>query len=100
MTRKKDVLSTEFKVASEIYGLNEKGEKVTFSKLKESLDMSPSTINKALKTLYDWGIIKVQYGETDKGRAGKLLYISSDSQGVIRELYERFWKKDNNDEER
>jgi len=91
---KSDILSKEFKVACEIYRFNEKGEKVWFTKLKESLkdEMSQSTLMNAIRTLFDWGIAKAEYGETGAGRAGRLLYISGESRHIIREIYEEYWK--------
>ncbi len=94
MSKKKDILSPEFKVAAEIYKYNSRGEKVWFTKLAESLkgEMSSSTVMKALRRLFDWGIVKAEFGETDTGRAGRLLYIAGESKGVIGEIYEKFWK--------
>lgn len=89
-----EILSKEFKIACEIHRLNKKGEKVWFTKLRDSLKdkMSPSTLMNGLRTLFDWGIVKAEYGQTDTGRAGRLLFISGESKHIIEEIYEEYWK--------
>ena len=90
-----DILSPEFKVAAEIYKYTEvRGEKIWFTKLAKSLEgeMSQSTVMKSLRRLFDWGIVKAEFGETDKGRAGRLLYIAGESKDVIGKIYDNFWK--------
>ncbi|MBO8182724.1 MAG: hypothetical protein H0Z28_08030 [Archaeoglobus sp.] len=92
---KHEILSNELKVAAEIYyQVHEKGEKVWFNKLVELLSdyMSRSTIQKALNVLFDWGIVKGEYGETEKGRAGRLLLIATEHKDTIRKIYETYWK--------
>ena len=91
---KKEILSKEFKVACEIYRFNEKNEKIWFTKLKNSLsgEMVQSTLMNALRTLFDWGIVKAEYGETEKGRAGRLLYVAGESRQIIKDVYEEYWK--------
>jgi hypothetical protein len=93
-TMVKNPLSNELKVATEIFGCQERGEKVWLGKLQERLtgEISKNTISAALDTLFDWGIIKAEYGETEKGRAGRLLMISNESTPLIKELYEKYWK--------
>lgn len=90
----KNPLSNELKVAAEIFGCQERGEKVWLGKLQERLngEISKNTISAALDTLFDWGIIKAEYGETEKGRAGRLLMISNESVPLIKELYEKYWE--------
>jgi hypothetical protein len=90
----KNPLSNELKVAAEIFGCQERGEKVWLGKLQERLsgEISKNTISAALDTLFDWGIIKAEYGETEKGRAGRLLMISNESVPLIKELYVKYWK--------
>jgi hypothetical protein len=92
---KSELLSNEFKVAAQIYACNEAQEKVWFSNLAELMKpyMSPATVMKSLRTLFDWGIVKAEYGPTDKNRAGRLLYIAGESRSTIKEIYEKFWKK-------
>ncbi len=95
MTKSKsDLLSNEFKVAAQIYECNDKNEIIWFSKLAELLSsyMSPATVMKSLRMLSDWGVIKAEYGATDKGRAGRLLFIAGESKSAIKEVYENFWK--------
>ncbi|NTW17782.1 MAG: hypothetical protein HGA41_10065 [Syntrophaceae bacterium] len=93
-TMVKNPLSNELKVATEIFGCQERGEKVWLGKLQASLngEISKNTVSAALDTLFDWGIIKAEYGETEKGRAGRLLMISNESTPMIKELYEKYWK--------
>lgn len=90
----KNPLSNELKVATEIYGCQTREEKVWLGKLQANLtgEISKNTISAALDTLFDWGIIKAEYGETEKGRAGRLLMISNESVPMIKELYEKYWK--------
>jgi len=92
--REKEILSNELKVACVIFDCEQRGEKVWFTKLVEHLkgELAPSTIMKSLRTLIDFGIVKAQFGETGKGRAGRLLYISGESKGVIKHIYDEFWK--------
>jgi len=94
---RKDVLSDEFKIAAEIYGFNIKDEPIWFTKLAEVLKkkkvMSSSTVLRGLNVLSDWGIIRAQYGKTETGRAGRLLYISGEARSTIGQVYEHFWKK-------
>jgi predicted transcriptional regulator len=91
---KSKILSKEFKVACEISRLNEKKEKVWFTKLKNSLkgEMTQSTVMNALRTLFDWGIVKAEYGETETGRAGRLLYVAGESKQIIKQICEEYWK--------
>jgi hypothetical protein len=91
---KADLLSNEFKVAAQIYEYNIAEKRVWFSKLAELLKpcMSQATVMKSIKTLFDWGIVKAEYGATDKNRAGRLLYIAGESKSTIKEIYENFWK--------
>lgn len=87
-------LSNEFKVAAEIYHCKVQGEVVWYNKLVSSLkgELSKNTISKSLNTLFDWGIVKAEYGETEKGRAGKLLKVSNEAEPIIKELYLNYWK--------
>jgi len=91
---KSDLLSPEMKVAAEIYSFNAKNQKVWFTKLADSLrgEVSISTIHKAINALTDWGIVRVQYGETDRGKAGRLLVIPNESKDTIALVYGKYWK--------
>lgn len=91
---KATLLSNEFKVAAQIYECNEENQKIWFSKLAELLkaEMCPATVMKSIRGLFDWGIVKAEYGETDKGRAGRLLFIAGESKSTIKDIYENFWK--------
>lgn len=90
----KNPLSNEFKVACEIYKAEVQGEPIWFTKLVERLEhkVSKNTISDALDTLFDWGIIKGEYGPTDTGRAGRLFQISNEHKSRIKDLYEHYWK--------
>jgi len=90
----KNPLSNEFKVACEIYKAEVNGESIWFTRLVERLDgrVSKNTIANAIDTLFDWGIIKAEYGPTDKGRAGRLFEISNEHKNRIKDLYEHYWK--------
>jgi hypothetical protein len=96
----KNPLSNELKVAVEIYGCEIQGQKVWLGKLGDLLDgktnknkkISKNTISAAIDTLFDWGIIKAEYGATEKGRAGRLLMISNEAKPTIKDLYEKYWK--------
>lgn len=88
-------LSNPFKVAAEVYKITEvETERAWYGKLVERLDekMSSSTVRNAINDLIAWGILKVQYGRTEKGRAGRLLYISGEARDVIKSVYETYWK--------
>ena len=90
----KNPLSNEFKVACEIYKAESNGEPIWFTRLVERLDgkISKNTISNAIDTLFDWGIIKAEYGPTDTGRAGRLFQISNEHKNRIKDLYEHYWK--------
>jgi hypothetical protein len=92
---KSALLSNEFKVAAQIYEYNEAKKNIWFSKLAELLkdEMSPTTVINSLRGLTQWGIVRAEYGPTDKGRAGRLLFIAGESKTVIKEVYEVFWKE-------
>ena len=99
-TEIKNPLSNELKVAAEIYRCELQGQKVWLGKVVELLDgitnpnkkISKNTISAAIDTLFDWGIIKAEYGATEKGRAGRLLMISNEAKPTIKDLYEKYWK--------
>ena len=88
-------LSKEFKVAAQIYECNENQERIWFSKLAKLLKpcIDSATVMKSLRTLFDWGIVKAEYGPTDKNRAGRLLFIAGESKSTIKEIYENYWKE-------
>lgn len=93
---KKKLLSPDFMVATAIYAHNIKKEVVWYGKLVEELDktklVSKSTIGKALDALFDFGIVKAEYGITDLGRPARLLYITNEAKPTIKKVYENFWK--------
>lgn len=89
-----EILSNEFIVASEIRHANKNDEKIWFSKLVEILKqvMARGTVAKSLDTLFDWNIVKGEYGETTPGYAGRLLKITNESKDKIDDIYEAYWK--------
>ncbi len=92
----KNPLSNDLKVACEIFYFNEELKRpVWFGKLVESLkgEISKNTISNSIDSLFDWGVIKGEYGPTTPGRASRLLYISNEAKPVIKELFERYWKE-------
>ncbi|MDD3977642.1 MAG: hypothetical protein PHI15_05745 [Methanomicrobium sp.] len=91
--KNKSPLSNDLKVACAIYTCKLEGEVVWYNKLVDLLKgkVSPTTISKSLHNLFDWGIVKAEYGETDKGRAGRLLFITNESEPTIKDLCEKYW---------
>ncbi len=97
---KSEILSKELKVAAEIYRCNYvTKEKIWFNKLvklmNEKVNMSKSTVVKALNVLFDWGIVRGEYGETEERRAGRLLTITSEHKETIKKVYENYWEDEN-----
>lgn len=91
---KAELLSKEFKVACAILDFNKKGEKIWFTKLCDALEkvgIGKSTVMNALRTLFDWGIVKAEYGETDKGRPGRLLFVAGEAKQTIDKIWEEYW---------
>jgi hypothetical protein len=88
------LLSHDMMVAAEVYKFNSRGKTVWFTNLVESLRgvLSGATIQKSLTALTDWGIVKVQFGETETGRAGRLLFIAGEAKNTIAQVYEEYWK--------
>lgn len=96
LEEKRNLLSKEFKVAVVIWEITkENGEIAWFSTMVEKLKdfMSQTTLSRVLKYLESWGMIKVQYGPTQTGHAGRLYSISNEDSDTIRMLYEKYWKE-------
>ena len=89
------LLCDEFKVAAQIYECNLNKQPLWFGKLAELLKpyMTDEQAMKGLRVLFDWGIVKAEYGETTKGKAGRLLYISSESRFTVKDVYDNYWKQ-------
>ncbi len=96
----KNPLSTEFKVACEIYKFESQGTPVSFSKLVVGLDgkLSMAVIKTAIDTLFDWGVIRAEFGFDDLKRKVRLLQISNEHKNRIKDLYENYWKTENFDD--
>jgi hypothetical protein len=94
----KSRLSTELKVACEIWHYNTLGEPVWLGKLVDSLSwcMDKHAISQSLDILFDWVIIYGEYGATENGRAGRLFFVDTHDGGDyrIRDLYEQYWKNE------
>ena len=57
---------------------------IWFSKLVEELpNLSPADISHSLDTLFDWGIIYGEYGETRPDHAGRLFKIYPEAEQMI-----------------
>lgn len=89
-------LSSELKVACEIWHYNVLKQPIWFSKLVSSLAwcVDKNTVSESLDTLTDWVIIYGEYGATEKGRAGYNYYVDTHDSGDsrIRDLYEKYWR--------
>jgi hypothetical protein len=89
-------LSSELKVACEIWHHQSLGERVWFGKLVRSLAwcMDKNTVSESLDTLTDWLIIAGEYGAAENGRAGYLYYVDTHYDGDfrVRSLYEKYWR--------
>lgn len=92
--KKEELLSKEFKVACAILTFNRKDEKVWFTKLRDTLakdGIGQSTVMNGLRTLFDWGIVKAEYGETEKGRPGRFLYVAGEARKTIEQVCDEYW---------
>ena len=81
MSKKGEVkLADYFVVALKMLELEEKGERVWFSKLVESLSetFSREEVAKSLNTLEDWLLVSSEYGETSPDHAGRLYYLTEE----------------------
>jgi predicted transcriptional regulator len=69
--------------------------KVGFTELVDGLKgiVSKTTILSALDTLSDWGIVATEFGETSSGRAGRLYYVSGESELMVKETCDKFWDR-------
>jgi len=89
-------LSIDIIVACQIYeNQDEVGSGVGFRRLVEGLEgvAAKSTILNALNTLAQWGVITVEFGETETGRAGRLYSVSGESKELVRSTYDKFWPR-------
>ena len=91
-------LSSELKVACEIWHYNVLKEPIWFTKLVENLKgyMDKQTVSASLDTLEDWMIAFAEYGPTYDGHAGRVWFIDTHDGGDyrIRDLYEKYWKQE------
>ena len=87
--KERQPLIIEFQIAVAVYELTRvKREKVWFNKLVEVMKgrASRQLVSKAVKHLLEWRILRVEYGETQDGRQGKLLLVHEDSIKAIRRM--------------
>ena len=81
------LISNDLLVAIQIYRTQPK---CWFGKLAEDLSktMDKHMVSHCLDTLFDWMIVFGEYGETSKGRGGRLLFIDENAEPMIKELDE------------
>ena len=89
----KTLLSQELIVACCIYDLQSKNEKIWLLKIQEHLSgkVGKGKVRSAIDTLFDWSLIKAEYGETDKKRAGRLYRIPEEAVSMIAELHKKYY---------
>ena len=92
-TLMKTPLSQELIVACCIYDLQSKNEKIWLLKIQEHLSgkVGKAKVRSAIDTLFDWSLIKAEYGETDKKRAGRLYRIPEEAVPMIAELHKKYY---------
>ena len=92
-TTMKTLLSQELIVACCIYDLQSKNEKIWLLKIQEHLSgkVGKGKVRSAIDTLFDWSLIKAEYGETDKKRAGRLYRIPEEAVSMIAELHKKYY---------
>ena len=84
-------LSKELRVAAEIYRYNEVLKKpIWFTKLCEVLkgEMTKGDVAHSINGLFDWLIVKGEYGETKPDWAGRVYFITSESKNNMKGIYE------------
>lgn len=94
--RKIGPLSIDIVIACQVYEYQGEGDKgVGFQRLVDGLQgiAAKSTILNSLNTLAQWGVVKVEFGETKAGRAGRLYSVSGESKDMVKETYEIFWDR-------
>ena len=86
-------LSTEFKVACEIYKYQLTGKQIWTNKLIERFkdEMPKERVVEAIDTLFDWRVIKADHGPTENGREGRLYSIDPYAETMIKGLYKNYW---------
>ncbi len=91
----KNPLSKELKVACEIYKHQKNGSLVWTKKLVSSLKgkVAKKDVLTSIDALFDWSIIRAEYGKTEDGKEGRLLSISRESEAAIKEMYDHWWKE-------
>lgn len=85
----KPKLAQEFEIACDIYSLQAAGKRIWERKLVDQWagTYTREQVGRAVLTLFDWGIIGGEYGETTPGRVGRLLLIDDDHIDRIAVLY-------------
>ena len=88
-------LSKDLVVACAIYHLELNRKQPRYPELTEMMKgrIMPAEIPRLLSSLMDWGIVNTEYTGIGTGRAGRMYYISSEANNMIRELYELYWSK-------
>ena len=92
-TTMKTPLSQELIVACCIWDLQSKNEKIWLLKIQGNLSgiVGKAKVRSAIDTLFDWSLIKAEYGETDKKRAGRLYRIPEEAVPMIAELHKKYY---------
>ena len=92
MNEKQKMLSPELQVACEIYKAELNKESIWQQKLISNFEgqIDEDKVKEAINTLFDWGILSAEYGETINGKAGRLYLISNSLKPTIKSLYESY----------
>lgn len=91
----KSPLSAEFKIACEIYRCNKKDIECTtpyLIKQFELYNIDKNRVDTAINTLFDWSMLKCEWRNEHR-----TYYIPSESKGIIKSMYKKYWKKGRKD---
>ena len=90
----KKPLSKELKVACEVYKYQKKKKLIWTDKLIKNLreEMTKKDVLECIDTLFDWSIIRADYGPTDKDKEGRLYFIDPGAVPTIKYLYKKWWR--------
>lgn len=90
----KSPLSTELKIACEIYKHQLSGKLIWTNKLIDRFkdEISKERVVESIDTLFDWSVIKAECGPTENGKDGRLYLIDHYAEPMIKDLYKNWWK--------
>jgi len=81
-------VSNSLIVAAYVYECEKSGERVWFSKIVSNLKiLDKQQISHAIDECFDWMILFGEYGETEPGKAGRLLLVDHAARKTIAGLY-------------